>query len=309
MKWMEVKIVYQSDNQPLAGELIADLFYDLGLQGVCLEDPLEEGEPDWGTEAVPLPDHYAVGGYLALNETFEGRRLSIEAGLARLETDHRIHTTIHCRSVEDEDWAEAWKAFFWPEKVTDRIVIKPTWRTYTAAAGDIVIELDPGMAFGTGTHPTTAMCIQLIDTHLAAGDAFLDVGTGSGILMAAAAKLGAACGRGIDNDLVAVDIARANLTLNGIDSNLFQVTTGDLVRDIRGPFNFVTANILSEVILDLLAPLRGVLAPGARAVFSGIIAANAPAVTERMRTLGYRVADQVAKDGWTAIVGHWPGTE
>jgi ribosomal protein L11 methyltransferase len=309
MKWMEVKIVYQHDNQQLAGDLIANLFYDLGLQGVCMEDPLEEGDPDWGTDAVPLPDHYAVCGYLALNEAFESQRLSIETGLARLHADYRIHNTIHYRSVNEEDWAEAWKAFFWPEKVTDRIVIKPTWRTYEPTGDEIVIEIDPGMAFGTGTHPTTSMCIQLVDTHLKTGDAFLDVGTGSGILMVTAARLGAAYGRGIDNDLVAVEIARANLALNSADPGLFQVTTGDLVRDVRGPFNFVTANILSEVILDLLAPLKGVLAPGARVVFSGIITANAPAVAKKMRALGYRVDEQITQEEWVAIAGRWPGDE
>jgi ribosomal protein L11 methyltransferase len=119
--------------------------------------------------------------------------------------------------IDEQDWAEAWKAYFWPEKITDLIVVKPSWREYPAEPQEIVLEIDPGMAFGTGTHPTTSLCIRMIQTHLKPGDAFLDVGTGSGILMIAAAKLGAGTVCGVDNDEVAVTVAEKNLLANHID--------------------------------------------------------------------------------------------
>lgn len=306
MKWMEVKVVYTSSRPEVAGELIADLFYGLGVQGVVVEDPLAEGDPDWGKDAVPMPSDHAVSGYFPINTAYEQRRLALAAGIRQLESRFDVSTVVRYRAVDEEDWAESWKSFFWPEKLTDRIVVKPTWRTYAPSPGDVIIEIDPGMAFGSGTHPTTAMCVQLIQTHLKPGDHFLDVGTGSGILMVAAAKLGAALGQGIDNDPVAVDVARSNLQLNGLDAQQFSVAVGDLVTSVDRRFDLVTANILSEVIIDLLDPLRNVLAGGATAIFSGIIAANAPAVLEAMARYGYEVCEQITRDDWVAIVASRP---
>ena len=174
----------------------------------------------------------------------------------------------------DEDWAHAWKAFFYPERVGRHIVVKPTWRDYTPQPGDKVLEIDPGMAFDTGTHPTTSLCIGLMEKHLRPGGSFLDVGTGSGILMAAAAKLEAGRGLGIDNDPLAVEIAGNNLRLNGADPEKFTVATGDLVSVVTGSYDLVAANILSEVIVRLLDDLPEKTTPGGIVITSGIIEKN-----------------------------------
>ncbi len=303
MQWIEARVVYEGQEPQSAIELIADAFDEFGLQGVCIEDPHEEPAEGWGEDALPRPTHYAVIGYFAANELFEGRRLKLESLLKQLADRNRIQTRVHYRNVDDEDWAESWKAFFWPEKITERIVVKPTWREYQPGPGDIVLEIDPGMAFGTGTHPTTAMCIRLIEKYLQPGDSFLDVGTGSGILMMAAAKLKAGSGLGIDHDETAVGVATANLSLNRIDPGRFQIAVGDLLENIPRRFQVITANILSEVILVLLDSIHLVLEPAGLFICSGIAAEKGHAVLTKMEQTGFRILEQQRLDGWTAIAG------
>ncbi|MFZ5569546.1 MAG: 50S ribosomal protein L11 methyltransferase [Thermodesulfobacteriota bacterium] len=307
MKWMEAKVVYEGDQPRPAIELIADLFDGFGLQGVWIEDPSEEPAEGWGEDALPRPTHHAVIGYFVLNESFEGRRLELEASLKRLADREGISTRVHYRQVDEEDWAESWKEFFWPEKITDRIVVKPTWRDYLPEPDAVVLEIDPGMAFGTGTHPTTAMCIRLIERHLRPGDDFLDVGTGSGILMIAAAKLGARSGLGIDHDETAVGIAAGNLSLNHIDPLRFSVAAGDLIQEVPRRFHLAAANILSEVVLTLLDSIGSALSDGGILICSGIAEERGGTVIAKMESVGFRVLEQLRDDGWTAIAGRLIG--
>ncbi len=303
MKWIEAKVVYEGDSPQSAVELIADTFDEFGLQGLCIEDPSEEPAEGWGEDALPRPTHYAVIGYFAMNELFESRRLQLEASLKHLADREHIATRVQYRQVDEEDWAETWKEFFWPERITDRIVVKPTWREFDPAPGDILLEIDPGMAFGTGTHPTTAMCIRLIEHYLQPGDDFLDVGTGSGILMIAAAKLGAKSGLGIDRDETAVAIAADNLTLNHIHPPHFSVMTGDLIGNVSRRYHLVAANILSEVILTLLESIPFALSEGGILICSGIAEERGATVATKMEKHGFRILEQQRREGWTAIAG------
>jgi ribosomal protein L11 methyltransferase len=173
--------------------------------------------------------------------------------------------------IDEQDWAHSWKQYFFTEKITDAIVIKPSWRTYQAGPGEVVLEIDPGMAFGTGTHPTTRMCIALIEKYIRPGDRFLDVGTGSGILMIAAAKLGAAAMTGIDNDEMAVNVARQNLAGNHIPPEKYEIKTGNLVRNLTARYSLVAANILSEIIVGLADTVPEVMMPDSLFICSGII--------------------------------------
>jgi ribosomal protein L11 methyltransferase len=183
--------------------------------------------------------------------------------------------------------------------------VKPTWRDYQADAGDIVVELDPGMAFGTGTHPTTALCIEMMETYFKQGDTFLDLGTGSGILMIAAAKLGASMVCGVDKDEIAVEIAQKNLILNKIDRQSFSVCSGNLVEGIEKKYDFVAANILTHVILGLLADIQRVIKEKGIFICSGILEENKNLVVAKMNDMGFEILESESKEHWVAIAGRF----
>jgi ribosomal protein L11 methyltransferase len=303
MKWIAAKVVVDAAPIEPAVDLIASLFDDLGLSGVVVEDPDLEPPEGWGEDALPKPEHHSVTGYFPQNGFLASSCLKLEQGLADLKQHQGIFCHILYREVDEEDWAESWKAYFWPEKLTDILVVKPTWREYTPAEGEMIIEIDPGMAFGTGTHPTTALCVRMIQAYLKPGEAFLDVGTGSGILMVAAARLGASRLFGIDSDSVACEIARQNLLLNHVDPKRFCVKSGNLVNAVTERFQMVTANILSEVVLVLLDDVQQVLAPGGILISSGIIDANQDKVIDKMKATGFKILEVLSKEGWVAIAG------
>jgi ribosomal protein L11 methyltransferase len=306
MQWIEIKIVFdQPGREPadreLSADLIADIFYDFGLQGVVVEDPDIDPEDDWAEDAVGRADCHAVTAYLPQDSRTEARCRTLEGKLAHLETQSGIVSRISYKQRDDEDWAHAWKAYFWPQKISRHLVVKPTWREYTPAAEEMVIELDPGMAFGTGTHPTTRLCATMIETYLQKGDRFLDVGTGSGILMIAAAIMGAARVCGIDKDDTAVKVATANLKLNSIASHRFEVKTADLIEETSGTYDIIAANILTRVIMDLIVDIRRVLNPGGIFICSGIMEKNQGRVAGALQDNGFDILETAAKEEWVAI--------
>jgi ribosomal protein L11 methyltransferase len=307
MKWMELKAVLEPGADETALELISECFREAGVQGVVLEDPSEQPAGEWHhshrpVEAAPP----AVIGYFPENERLAERTRALEAGLKRVEARAGISSRIAFRSMDEQDWAESWKQFFWPEKIGRRLVVKPTWRQYAAGPQEVVMEIDPGMAFGTGTHPTTAMCLRGIEARLKTGDRFLDVGTGSGILMVAAARLGASRVVGVDTDEVAVDVARRNLALNGIAEATATVHCGDLLKAVAGRFDLVAANILTPVILMLLPDLRSVMADGARVICSGITLENRQRVIAALKAHGMAVLEDQTQEEWVAITASAP---
>lgn len=305
MKWIEAQVVFDSDQTQLAVDLISDVFYELGVKGVVVADPDLEPEDGWADQVEFRAQQHSVTGYFPVNEAFRDKRRHLEQALRRIETDHGIGHRIEYREIEDQDWAQSWKEYFWPEKIGERIVVKPTWREYVPAEDDIVIEIDPGMAFGTGTHPTTALCIRMLETYISPGLSFLDIGTGSGILMIAAAKLGAAKVSGVDMDEMAVQVARENLELNRISPDCGHVTHGDLVTGVKETFDVAAANILSNVIIALLDSVAAVLKPGSLLICSGIIEENRDKVLEKMQSCGFEILDIRSKDSWVAICGRY----
>ncbi len=304
MKWIAAVVLLDAEP-PIeqAVDLISSLFDDLGLSGVVVEDPDLEPPEGWGEDALPKPEHHSVTGYFPRNDLLALNCSLLEQGLADLKLKQGILFQVFYREVDEEDWAESWKAYFWPEKLTDILVVKPTWREYTPAEGEMIIEIDPGMAFGTGTHATTALCVGMIQKYLKPGDAFLDVGTGSGILMAAAAKLGASRLFGTDSDSIACDIARQNLLLNQVEPDRFCLESGNLVDAVTETFQVITANILSEIILVLLENIQQVLAPGGILICSGITEANRDKVIDKMKSIGFKMLEVQSKEGWVAIAG------
>jgi len=303
MKWIETKIVFDHPDKDLAVDLISDVFYDFGLQGVVVEDPRIEPEEGWPEDAIGRPDHYTVTGYFPDDNRIEQRCKILEEKLVHFKEQLGLIYRMIYKELDEEDWAHSWKAYFWPQKIGRNMVVKPTWRDYRADPGEVVIELDPGMAFGTGTHPTTTMCISLIENYLEKGDMFLDIGTGSGILMIAAAKLGAGKIRGVDHDETAVHIAVENLKRNGVDAQGFFVNCANLAEGITETYNIAAANILSHVILDLLKDIRRVLKSGGIFICSGIVDKNEKQVVAAMRNIGFEILETSSQDEWVAIAG------
>jgi ribosomal protein L11 methyltransferase len=207
-------------------------------------------------------------------------------------------------TVQDEDWSDNWKKYFHPEKVGGMIVIKPTWEDYTASPDDIVIELDPGAAFGTGTHPTTAMCIRELETLVRGGMRVFDVGTGSGVLSIAAAKLGATDVTAMDYDRTAVNVAEENIRQNRLDG---QIKTGvsDLLKSFEGKADLIVANIIADIIIRLFDELDEHLAEHGQLLASGIISERLADVTAACIAHGF-VVDKVIEEKRLGGNGHQP---
>jgi ribosomal protein L11 methyltransferase len=307
MKWIEAKVAFHHTDTDLAADLIADIFYEFDLQGVVIEDPDIEPNNGWAEDAVARSGGHAVIGYFSKGRRAEKKCKILADKIGQLKNTLGLTYRISYKELDEEDWAEAWKAFFWPQRVGAKIVVKPTWREYSARPDDIVVELDPGMAFGTGTHPTTALCIEMIEAHLTAGDSFLDVGTGSGILMVVASKLGADKIYGVDKDEIAVDIATKNLMLNRLNPDQFLVRTGNLLEETESQYDFIAANILTYVILDLLDSINRVLKSGGIFVCSGILEENQDIVVAKMKDIGFNILEIASKEQWVAITGRFAG--
>lgn len=299
MQWIEVKVIFDDALHLPFTELVADAFYRFGIPGVVIEDPNEPVPENEDTPELKIPQRHSVSGYFA--DGLESMT-HFEAVVRQLARQEGVDIHLHSRAVDEEDWAESWKAFFHPERVGDRLVVKPSWREVKARPGDLILEIDPGMAFGTGTHPTTSMCLELLEQTVVPGGRVLDVGCGSGILMIAAAKLGADWIAGIDQDPIAVDIAGKNLIRNGIPKEGFGVYSGNLVDCITDSYDIVVSNILAEVIVGLLEDLKPVLKPGGLFIGSGIIRERYDMVEAAMADNGLGVLKVLTKDQWVTVV-------
>jgi ribosomal protein L11 methyltransferase len=305
MKWIEAKVVFDAEDDRQAAELISNLFFEFDLQGVIEEDPAIGMPHDWPEDSIGRVRQHAIIGYFPKDRRAKKRCTVLEEKLALLKEDSALFYRVSYKELDEEDWAESWKAFFEPQKIGKKIVVKPTWYAYKADPEDIVLELDPGMAFGTGTHPTTALCVRLIEDYLHPGDSLLDIGTGSGILMIAAARLGAGFVCGLDKDEMAVKIAEKNLRLNGIAPRKFSVKAGNLVGGIEERYDLVVANILTRVIYRLLDDIEKNLNERAVFICSGILEKNENLVLARMKTIGFDILDLRLKDEWVAIAGRY----
>lgn len=212
--------------------------------------------------------------------------------------------------LREEDWASGWKQHFKPARIGRRIIIKPSWEGYSASASDIVLEIDPGMAFGTGTHPTTRLCLEALEQIAYAEGAYagiapllhrlLDVGTGSGILSIGAVKFGAEAVTAIDIDPQAVEVARENVALNGVASQVMVSVTP--LAEVAGTFQVVVANILAEELVRLAPELVGRLAPGGFLILSGILVEKEPLVREGFAPFGLTPMATTRLEEWSCLV-------
>ena len=307
MKWIEAKIEFDCTDAETATDVIAGVFYDLGLKGVVIGDPSLVPADDWGDAPVELPECPAVTGFLPVSSEGLARCNNLQLQLKKVGERHNIVTHLRLREVDDEDWAESWKAFFRPVWISGDMVIKPSWETVSAKPDTIVIDIDPGMAFGTGGHPTTILSLRLIREHLKKGDAFLDVGTGSGILAIGAAKLGAGSICAIDVDETAVTVAADNFLRNAITRDRCCLIRGHLGAAIRGQFDLVAANILTDVILEFLEDLQRVSKPAGIFVSSGIIPQHKEQVLAALQDHHFDILSLDTLENWVGIAARRRG--
>lgn len=220
----------------------------------------------------------------------------------RMEADG-IDGKVTLQGVNEEDWANNWKQYYKPIHIGQKLVIVPAWETYTPAAGEITVRMDPGMAFGTGTHETTRLVIGLLEDYTTPGDYMLDVGTGSGILAICASKLGAARCRAYDIDPVAVRVARENVAADGITN--VTCDQSDLLRDVdlrQGKFDLVCANIVADIIIRMAPDIRRYMKADAVILCSGIIASRAGDVIAALTEKGLVLIDRREENDWCALV-------
>lgn len=316
MRWHEVTI-YTTEE---AIEMVTNFMHELGAGGVSIEES--------GTLNKARDTSFGQLYDSPLNDIPEGRceiksYFSDDSEMERilLELDESLrmlgeigidtgHPRVEMKDVYDEDWADEWKKYFKPIRVSDRLTIKPTWEEYSPGPEEIVIELDPGMAFGTGTHETTTLCLQTLERVIRGGEDIIDVGTGSGILSIAAIKLGARHVLALDLDQVAVTVAQDNVVLNGLEDSI-TVRKSDLLKVILSedkslgitlPVQLVVANILAEVIVLFCDDVYSALVDGGTYIASGIIAAKETMVAEAMTKAGLTVIDKYYDQNWVAIV-------
>ncbi|MEH6946697.1 50S ribosomal protein L11 methyltransferase [Bacillus sp. JJ634] len=308
MKWSEIAI--HTTNE--AVEPVSNILHEAGASGVVIEDPLElikERENVFGEIYQLNPADYPdegvlVKAYLPVNsflgETVEEIKLAIN-NLLLFDIDLG-RNAISISEVNEEQWATAWKKYYNPVKISERFTIVPTWEEYEPVSSDeLIIELDPGMAFGTGTHPTTVMCIQALERTVQKGDLVVDVGTGSGVLSIAAALLEAKQVQALDLDEVAVRSANINVKLNKVQDRV-HVSQGNLLDGVEEQADIVVANILAEVIMRFTDDVAKVVKPGGYFIASGIIQPKKDDVKAAIVTSGFTIEETIQMEDWVAII-------
>lgn len=306
MKVVEIKVIYESDDIDRATKEISDIFYDFGVTGLKIEEPMKHKNPldFYKNEKDFLMVDHAVSAYFPLNIYAEKRKKVILERFEEVFSDREdIVYTIDFYEYDEEDYQNSWKKYLFTEKVSERFVVKPTWRECEPKDDELIIELDPGRAFGTGSHPTTSLCLKLMEENIKEGDSVIDVGTGSGILMIAADRLGASEVYGTDIDELAVESAKENLELNGISEDRAKVYLGNLVTVVNGKkFDVVVANILADVLLILLNDISKVVKKDGLVIFSGIIDEKCELLKREVEALGMEILEVKADKEWRAML-------
>ncbi|NEU26257.1 50S ribosomal protein L11 methyltransferase [Paenibacillus polymyxa] len=317
MLWNEITI-HTSEE---AVEMISNFLHEAGAGGVSIEEsgslnkPRDTSYGQWYDRPLnDIPEGQAIiKGYFAEEVDMDGVRAQIEPRVEQLRTFDIDPGEVRyeLKTVNEDDWANAWKQYFKPLRVSEHLTIKPTWEEYEPASEDEkIIELDPGMAFGTGTHPTTSLCLRTLESVIQGGEEVIDVGTGSGILAIGAIKLGAKHVLALDLDPVAVSSARENTRLNGLEeritikeSDLLSVlNASDPTLGIQLPVKLVVANILAEIILLFIDDVYNALEPGGIYIASGIWKNKEEAVETALKAAGFEIAEINRDEDWLAFV-------
>lgn len=309
MKWIEVTIKTTTE----AVEAITNILDDLRTGGVMIEDPKDfffqkKNELDWDYVEEEVFNKRNSEGVLIKTYISEERNVmelveTIKQKVSTL-TGFGIDIgegSVSLGQVNEEDWANEWKKYYKPTKIGEKLVVKPTWEDYEVQDGDLVIELDPGMAFGTGTHETTTMCMRELEKYVTEDSKVFDIGCGSGILAIAAAKLGAKDVIAVDLDEVAVKVAAENVAHNHVQDSV-QVLHGNLIDVVSDKADVVVANIIADIIKILAKDVHSCMKEDAVFISSGIIHAKVDEVKESLIENGFEIIEVKTLGEWNAIV-------
>lgn len=335
MKYDEVKIYTTTEGI----EPLTDLLLNRGVEGFAVEDAKDFAEfmdkkntYDWDyvdESLMHLKDiETTITFYLEQTEEDKKRLQEIREDVMRLRTkelagdfgviktlgadgykdDYNVLGRLYVekKSVDDADWKDNWKEYFKPAKISHRIVVKPTWEEYEKKSEDeLVIEIDPGMAFGTGTHPTTTLCVKLLEKYIEPLDSVLDVGCGSGILAMAAALLGVQDVMGVEIDPIAVGVAQENVKLNGL-GNVISVIEGDLTKGLDFSADIVVANLMADLVVMLSEDVAKHLRGKGIYISSGILIEKQEMVAKAIEKCGFEIIEVLEEGEWCAIAARLP---
>ncbi len=312
MDWMEVVI----HTTTMGADIVSEMLMNVGAVGTMIEDRYdvtsskkEDGMWDLIDEDVlaHMSEDVLVKAYFKDDMSAQETLLLVReklTGIANIDMGFDMGSLeIENNSVHEQDWAENWKKYYKPFRAGEKLVIKPSWEPYEEQENDLVLELDPGMAFGTGTHETTFMCMEQLEKYVTPGCKAIDVGCGSGILGLAAAKLGAKDVLAIDLDELAVKVAKENTEKNGLTDKV-RVVHGDLLEKADEMADVIVANIIADVICFLCGPAKKHLLPGGTFICSGIIREREEDVQNALAAAGYTVCNRLAKGEWVCLAAH-----
>lgn len=312
MKWIQVKIA-ANDPDPVCAKLMA-----VGINSFEIENPADFEDfvvnqtQYWDIIDEELQQKKRQDAFVKLYLT-EQERETLQLVYSQMEELRREgdygSLDITCTSMDEEDWANNWKQYYKPLQIGSHLVICPCWEEYASKTGETVVTIDPGMAFGTGGHETTAMCLELLEQAVKPGVNLLDVGCGSGILSIAGLALGAKEAWGVDIDPMAVKIAGENGALNGFSSDRLHLFAGNLTDQINGIFDLAVANIIADVIITLAGQIGPFLKPGGAFICSGIIADRKADVEQALAQNGFTVVEKREKKDWVAYLTQYKGKE
>lgn len=308
MEWLELSVHTTTEG----ADAVCEKMMQLGCDGTMIQDRQDIPDPNkpngiW--ELIDpgmidkMPEDVVITGWFKKDEKLSDSLSALRTWLLEAKSLGLCMGTLEwaAQDVADEDWSEVWKQYYKPFHISNTIVVKPTWESYTPEKGDKVLNIDPGMAFGTGTHESTAMCMGLLEDYLKPGMRVIDVGTGSGILAIGAALLGAKDVLAIDIDPTAVKVARENIALNGLSDRITAVE-GNLLDKVQTTCELCVANIIADVICFLSSPLRPHIVTGGLFICSGIIKERETDVSQALLGAGYKILETRRRGEWVAMI-------
>lgn len=296
MKYIEMMINTSNDKK----DIIEGILFDYGIYTTeevssHLVDELDQDEKDWDFIDYPLlnsdKDVFAIKVY---PENLE------DAEKIKVELEEKSLGQASIEEKDDEDWANNWKKYYKPLEIGESLAIVPEWEKYKSDR--TIIKINPGMAFGTGTHESTYMCLELLEKYVKEGDEIFDIGCGSGILAIAALKLGAKRALAIDIDDKCIDASHENAKLNDVEDKM-EIKKGNLLDVVKGRADLIVSNIIAEIIVDEIKNLKNHMDPGGIFITSGIIKERRQMVMDALVENNFEIIDEIEKNNWLAIVG------